>query len=246
MHVSLHRLMSADPFLTTIAKERFALSDDDLARLQGGYQSTAPFAIGEDVCRSDQADHIHVLQDGWACKYALLPDGRRQIVTLHLPGDVLDLDRIHGSGITCDVFALSACRVARIATAWVRNTTEKRPAIRALFMTLMADENRALAAHVISLGRRTARERIAYYFCDLLARLHAIRQMREGRFINHLSQSEMGDMLGLSAVHVNRSLGALRTEGLLQNASRWYTVPDIAALQHVALWRDPQSPYGLG
>ena len=74
----------------------------------------------------------------------------------------------------------------------------------------MLKENRALAARLVTLGRHAAYERVAYFVCDLLDRLQAIGQAQDGSFVLHLTQSDLADLLGLSTVHINRSLQALK------------------------------------
>jgi CRP-like cAMP-binding protein len=187
-----------------------------------------------DIFGSSARPYLHVLQTGWACTYQLLPNGQRQIVAFHLPGAVLDLDRIMTERLNFSALALSECTVGLLPLEWVRTAIDTRPAIRDLFWTLTTLENRALLESVVNLGRRTARERLAYLLSDLLERLQAIGEALDGSFTPAINQSEMADALGLSQVHLNRSIQRLKTEGLVAIRGRRYEICDAKRLRQVA------------
>ena len=181
-----------------------------------------------------KSKQIHILVKGWACKYRLMADGRRQILQIHLPGEICDLDKVCTDELAFGVLALTDCRVATVSLDWLKRSVEERPALRDLLWSLTVLENAMMCEHVVSLGRRSARERTAYLLCDLLERLDALGEVLDGSFRLPMTQVDMGDYLGLSTVHINRTLQDLKAEGLVVNSGRTYTVRDREALKRVA------------
>ena len=194
-----------------------------------------------DFCSKEAATkHIHVLLEGWAYKYKLLADGRRQILRVHLPGEICDLEKIFNDDPAFGVTAVSECRVAMISFDWIKQAVGDRPAIRNLFWSMTAYESMTMNEQVVSLGRRTARERAAFFLCDLIERLQALGQALDGRFRLPLTQMDLGDHLGLSTVHMNRTLQDLKSDHLIQNCGRTYTICNRDALEQLASY--PKHP----
>ncbi len=231
----------ADVFLAKI--QRCGLPYDDFTILASQYRGTTHVPAHADILDCDvQSKHLVVLVRGWACKYQIMRDGGRQIVSIHLPGEICNLDsllrvstRRRLSRFTLSsVSAMSDCHVATFAIDWLNKTIDERPRIRDLFWSLMVDENAAITDRVISLGGRSSRQRVAHFLLDLLSRLEALGQAAQGTLRLPLTQEDIGDALGLSTVHVNRTLQALRDEGLVVAKGRTYTVRDRGRLQALA------------
>ena len=228
-----------DPFLARIIRD--GLSHEDLSFVgesYGGVLHVEPQAdfSNEDLSRK----HIHVLLEGWAYKYKLLADGRRQILRVHLPGEICDLETIFSDDPAFGLMAVSECRVATISYDWIKHAIGERPAIRNLFWSMAAFESMTMNEQVVSLGRRTARERAAFFLCDLVERLQALGQALDGSFRLPLTQMDMGDHLGLSTVHMNRTLQDLKSNRLIQNSGRTYTICNRGALEQLASY--PKHP----
>ena len=213
---------------------RFNLPEDDLSFFEDSLEG--PFIVDPraDVFRAAEVPYMHLLQDGWACKYKLLTDGRRQITSFHLPGEVVDLDRITRIDVPFNILALSECRFARIPIDRVQKAVDERPAIRELLWKLTTHENCSLFEQIVSLGRRSARERLAFLLHDLLVRLQELGGAQDGTFVSYVTQAEMADALGLSTVHLNRTLQGLKADRLIEVHGRTYTIRDPKALQAVA------------
>lgn len=221
-----------DPFIEKTLRD--GASGVDLDLISENYRNISSVGALSDICaREADGRHMHVLLEGWACKYRLMNDGRRQILSIHLPGEICDLDRI-----CCDagfgVLALTECRVATVSLDWLRRTMAERPQLRETFMMLLTRESLAAAEHVVSLGRRSARERAAYLLCDLLSRLQALGTALDNSFRLPLTQVDMGDHLGLSTVHVNRTLQDLKSERLIQSGGRTYKICNREGLERLA------------
>ena len=231
-----------DPFLTRLMRE--GASEIDLAFIAENYRNVVNVEAQSDISgRGASAKQIHVLLDGWACKYRLMADGRRQILRIHLPGEICDLDKICRDDVSFGVLALSECRIATISLDWIKKAIEDRPAIRDLLWSLTVFESVAMTEQVVSLGRRSARERTAYLLCDLLQRLQALGQADDGSFRLPLTQVDMGDHLGLSTVHVNRTLQDLKSERLIQNGGRTYRICDREGLERLGQFQRSSASY---
>ncbi len=221
-----------DPFFAKIIQD--GLPDSDLAALGSAYRSVVQIEAQVDLIGADHAGtQLHVLLGGWACKYRLMADGRRQLLRIHLPGEICDVEAICGAP-SSEVLALTDCRLATISLDWIRALADERPAVRALLWSFIAEETAAMAEQLVSLGRRTARERTAFFLCELLDRLQALGEASGNSFRLPMTQVDIGDYLGLSTVHINRTLQDLKNEGLIQHGGRTFTVCDRDELERFA------------
>lgn len=219
-----------------LAKTKLSgLPEEDLAALAEHYGSPIEVAARTEIVSPTRSGaDVHVLVEGWACKYKLLSDGRRQIVAFKLPGDICDLERLGGPPAGIVLVALSDCRVSTIPVDWLNEARIGRPAIGQMLWSLLMRENAAMTEQIVALGRRTSRQRIAYLLCDILERLQAVGEAADGRFRTPLTQTDMADALGLSTVHVNRTLQGLRENGLLEVRGRSFRIPQPSALKAAA------------
>ncbi len=179
-------------------------------------------------------DALHVVIDGWCCRYRLLADGRRQLPALLLPGDICDLDALLLNRIHYGVATLTASTVATIPRAHLRDLMDEFPEIRDVLWWMLSVENSIAAEWAVGLGRRTSEERLAHLVCELLVRLAVVGHSQENSFRLPLTQQELGDTLGVSTVHVNRTLQSLRSSGLIRQEGRGITVRDWGALKELA------------
>lgn len=169
----------------------------------------------EILIEGEISKQVYLIEEGWAYRYKLLSDGRRQILNLALPGDFVGLrSGLFGIGDQT-VVALTPVRAARIGTAEVVDLFRDHPKLAAAVAWSSARDESILADRIVSLGRRNALERVSHFFLELLVRLQALGLAGENSFLLPLTQELMGDLLGLSVVHVNRTLRRLREEGLI-------------------------------
>lgn len=165
---------------------------------------------------SPDEDYVSLLLDGWACRYKLLKDGRRQITRFILPGDL--------SGVRACLFgisdftteALMTCQVAWIRGRDVADLFVNSPRLAAAITWASAREEAMLSEHVVSLGRRNARERMAHLFLELHSRLESVGIVDRMAYELPITQEMIADTLGLSIVHVNRTIKTMRDDGLLE------------------------------
>jgi CRP-like cAMP-binding protein len=192
-----------------------ALSTDEQQAVESLVVSTRATTSGEDlVVEGDAPVQCRVLLDGQAFRHRTLPDGRRQIMSFHIPGDVCDLQGLF-LGMDHNVTALTAGEVGLIPHAKLAEVMEAHPRIARAFWRTSLVEAAIFREWMVGMGRRSAYVRIAHLFCEVIVRMRAADMVHKNRCLFPITQQHLSDSLGLSAVHTNRTLQALRGEGLL-------------------------------
>jgi CRP-like cAMP-binding protein len=168
---------------------------------------------------------------GWAARLRELADGRRQIIGILLPGDAIGLcARAHPRSLT-SIISLAQLRVVEapeIAVAW--RDQARVPGLSAALDLAAAEEEFFMLCQIMRLGRQTAYERMAHCFMELDYRLAARGLPTEGGFAMPLTQERLADAVGLSVVHVNRTLQQMRREGRIELARGRLSILDRQAL----------------
>ncbi len=188
------------------------------------------------VRQGDMPRAAHLLLEGQTCRYRLLPDGRRQITAILIPGDVCDLEAVMRGRADYSVEALAPSVLGEIPAPHVDDPDGADPKVRrALWRQLLRDE--AIAREwMVGMGRRSARERMAHFVCEMQERMRKVGLGDGDRFGLDLTQAALADVLGLSTVHVNRVLQEFRRDGLVEFSGRVMHVIDHAALAKLAVF----------
>lgn len=183
-----------------------------------------------------------IVFDGWLTRTVMLVDGRRQIIDFLLPGDVVSLGPGSCCGAEHRLTNLTPARYALLSSARYRALREQEPAlVLRLHDAVLRTEHR-LTNQVLRLGRLGAYERTAHLLLDLLARLQRGASLHGPRYRYHLpvTQEDLADALGLSAVHMNRVLRAMTRDGLVgiegRAARMVLTVLDVERLADIAMY----------
>ena len=163
----------------------------------------------------DRPSQCCLIVDGWACRYKLLSQGRRQIFSFHVPGDIPDLQSLHIGTMDHSLATLTEATVAFIPHASMRDLTARFPNIAAVLWRDTLIDAAIFREWMVGMGRRSAYERIAHTFCELYLRQQAVGLASEHRCPLPITQLDLGDALGLSNVHVNRVLQEMRGKGLI-------------------------------
>lgn len=180
---------------------------------------------GYEYCR------LCFVEDGYAARYKLLRNGRRQIVNVVVPGDVVGmpgsfLDRSAYSVVAITDVKLQYCSI----DDYVR-LCYQRPQFGLLLSWLAVEEAATYAEHIVDIGRRTPIERLARFLVEIHARLLTVGRATATAFDLPFSQEVIGDALGLSVPHLNRMLVQLRTDGLITIQERRVEFADLQAMQ---------------
>lgn len=172
-----------------------------------------------------------VLLSGFAFRQKLTGDGARQIVALHVPGDPLDFQNYYLEESDHNVQALTRADVAFVERAALRELALARPAVgQAIFVNTLVDAS-IFREWILNVGRRAAPARVAHVLCELGVRLDAQGLAQEYGYQLPMTQEQFADVVGLTAVHVNRTLKALEAHGLIKRDRRQVSFPDWQALR---------------
>ena len=201
---------------------------------------TVKFPADKVVIRArDVLNESMILLSGWMARAKDLPSGQRQYAELHVPGDFTDLHSFSLKRLDHDVIALTPSVLAVVPHARLQRLTEQNPH---LTRVLWFQTNLDAAIHrewTLSMGRRTAVGRMAHLFCELFYRLEIVGMTNgDCSYDFPLTQAELGECLGLTSVHVNRTLQDLRRGDLIQVESRRVDILDWEGLKSIAEFDD--------
>lgn len=179
------------------------------------------------VHAGDRPTDLHLLKSGWLFRYQLLADGRRQIFCFFTPGELVTPNLIFSPVCHSSIGALTTAEVLPIDRALLIDAMERDAPFKDMLFSLLAVRTRFMDERMIELGRLTALERM----CVLIARLAAkVMAPSDDRFEVPLTRELVSDALGLTPVHVSRTLKVLEQDG----AVRWWrTVLEIVDLQKI-------------
>lgn len=213
-----------------------AVEESSFARL---FHTPLNFGARDIVCRAGEPVECYpAILAGWAARCQILSNGERQITGLLLPGDLAYASRHAKPVASEEIVALSACRVAFISRRDLRELMTTQPNIAHAMQAYAAVEYAISNAWMVSLGRRTAFERIAHLLCELQHRIHQDEEESLNSFALPLTQSDLADALGLTSVHVNRKLKELRADCRIKLRSRNIEILDLPYLKASAYF-DP-------
>ncbi|WP_458439038.1 helix-turn-helix domain-containing protein [Methylorubrum extorquens] len=227
----------ANPLIRKL--ESFApLSDEDRALLEQICASPRLVRPHTDLVREgDKPDGVFLVLSGFACRHKLRANGSRQINAYLLPGDLCDLDVALLNEMDHTITTLSTCKVVRLAPEVIADLLRHHPRIaRALRKSQLVDEA-TLREWLMNVGRRSAVERLAHLFCEVLLRLRVVGLATETSCELPLTQVNLADTTGITSVHVNRSLRELRRRGLIELEGGRLKILDYARLRALAEFR---------
>jgi CRP-like cAMP-binding protein len=236
------------PFVTRLER-CIVLSDDDLGSLLRLIEGEVVVEKRRDVVVDGyEYRKLCFVEDGFAARYKLLRNGKRQIVNLVLPGDVVGLPSSFLEKAHYSVTAITDLKLQVTSINAYVELCYRRPQFALALSWLAMQEAISCAEHAISTGRRTPVERLAHFLLEVYWRLALVGLASKSRFDLPFSQEVMSDALGLSVPHLNRTLAKLRIDGLINLNGRCVEFPDIASLellgqfQPLNLTRVPPAP----
>jgi CRP-like cAMP-binding protein len=186
------------------------------------------------LVEGDRPDHLHLILEGWAIRYNLLPNGSRAITAFLIPGDFCDMHVMLLQQMDHSIATLCPAKIAHIPTDVVAALTRQQPElIQALWWTTLVDEG-VLRAWLVNVGRRNAFKRTAHMICELYERMRNVGLVSGKEFDMPLTQDEIADSLGLTTIHTNRVIMRLRQEELIRLRSQHLTITDIDRLKRIA------------
>ena len=186
----------------------------------------------------DPFTHVYLLNEGWAVRHKLLESGDRQVVNFALPGDFLCYNATLFNSSDYYLTAQTKLKVFVIPIDSFGKMLAAQGRLALALSWANAHEEALMAERIVSLGRRTAKERMAHLFCELWRRLELLDLTDGNKFPMPVTQEDLADTLGLSAVHVNRTLRKLRGEQLIATDVNQIRILDMKGLERVAGFDD--------
>ena len=221
-------------FIQQLAR-RLAVTPQELTVLGEIISAAKPIRRRQDiVTEGRQSRRIFIVVDGLLICYRIMRDGQRQVVNVIVPGDVAGFPSCFFDGALYSIRTLTNSVVATLSLNAVSALFASQPQLAGKLFWLFSSDAAVCAEHVVVVGRRSARERIAHFFLELLTRLQAIGMADETSFDMPFSQDVICDALGLSLAYVNRELRVLTNEGLVTIDGRKVIIQDLEGLAELA------------
>ena len=215
------------------------LSPDDRKALQDLSFGTKLVLPNQSIVQEgDDPNQCCLLVEGLIHRYKLLPNGSRQILSFHLPGDILDLQNLYLTRSDHSIGVVVPSQVALVPHKTLKTLADDCPGIGVAFWRDTLIDAAILREWIVNVGARSAQPRIAHLICELFTRLKALWLSEEDGFTLQLTQAEIGEATGLSTVHVNRTLQDLRRSNLIASEGRFLRILNWAGLQREACF-DP-------
>ena len=227
-----------------LGRARDALTEEERMVLDSAVSQvrTVP-ARQQLMARGELTTTSTLLLEGFMCRYLDDREGYRQLVSMHVPGDFVDLHGFPMRRLDHDICTLGPCTVATVEHRTLEEIVAERPHLtRWLWFSTLLDA----AIHrewIFRLGRLGAEGRVAHFFCELNARLEMVELAADGQFSLPATQADVAEACGITGVHVNRVLRAMRERGLLRFRSGEVRILDLARLTALAEF-DPAYLYG--
>ena len=221
--------------LTSKLARLMQLSAPETAALAALQSPIRPVARNREIISAGRRyDGVFVLIDGAAIRYRVLRDGRRQVLNIALPGDFIGFPASFFETALYSVTALSDASVSWVPFPTLFGLFQRQPGLAATLFCSFSCEAAMYTERLIDIGRRSALERVAHFLLELLIRLQAIGLADERSYRMPLTQELIGDALGLSVPHVNRTLRQLREDELVSIDGQVVVIRDIDALAALA------------
>jgi CRP-like cAMP-binding protein len=194
-------------------------ADDEQALLDLPYEIATIGRQRPLIHERDVVSHCWLLLSGFCARYKIVGDGGRQIISIHMMGDIVDLQNALLGVADHGVQALTDCEMAKIPIGAIRDLTDLRPKIKdALWYDTLVDGS-IFREWVANVGRRDSKTRLAHLLCEFALKLDAIGLGKKLNYELPMTQEQLADATGLTSVHVNRMLQALVSEGLIERVT---------------------------
>lgn len=210
------------------------LSPSDRELLERHSRQVRVYAPKQDIIAEGEATgDVHLVVSGFACRYKVIENGKRQIMAYLVPGDCCDFQVFILKTMDHSIGALSTCGVASIPRAAIIELTDRPAIARAIWWATLVDEA-ILREWIVNIAQRPSEERLAHLLCELAARMEAMGLGHDGTYAFPIIQADLADMLGITPVHVNRMLMSLRERKLIETRDRELVVLDAEQLKRIS------------
>ena len=208
--------MHVPAFLERKLRARTLLGKAEWESLAAAFGRPRTLARKAEISLNDgETTRAYLLVDGWVYTYKVLPNGARQVIEIAIPGDIVGLNWLHLRNSDILATAASAAVVCDLTLSAFEKLLSTTPAAAAALLWIGSRDESVIVEHLVDIGRRTAPQRVAHLMLELNERLRLVGLSQGGAFRCPLNQSQVADALGLTAIHLNRTLRELRTDGLM-------------------------------
>lgn len=187
------------------------------------------------ISEGEEPGCVFFLLDGWAFRYKTTADGGRQIMAYVIPGDLCDGQIFLLAKMDHSIGLLSDALVAKVPAVEMLDLMDRYPRIERALMWATLVDGATVHEWLMNVGQRQAEQRLAHLFCELFVRMKVVKEVDEhGTFTLPVTQSELADTIGVTTVHVNRSLQRLRKAGLVALREGRLTMLDFGGLAAIS------------
>ena len=231
--------MSSGSCLAEHLSHYVELTEDDKARLAQFEEEERDYDRATDIYHAgEKRERLFAVKKGWLYSYVDFADGRRQIVKVHTPGDVIGYPDLAYEKATTSLRAAGECTICPFPKRHVKDVLRGSPRLAALLLTVALRDEVVLIDTLRAMGRMSARERISYFLLDMLARLRVMHGAQLRAYHLPLSQTEIGDVIGLTNVYVSKTLGRLEAAGSIRRQGGQIEILEEAELTRLADFTD--------
>jgi CRP-like cAMP-binding protein len=225
------RAVSSESCIVAQFQRHSELDDHEVSLLIALEEDIREFPAGTVLSEAgERAGCFFSLHSGWACATRLLSDGQRQVLDIFLAGQIMGLRNIGFSHTQTELKALTDVRACPFPSEYLDEIFERSPRLARIFFLKLVREHALLTERIINIGRRPASQRVAHFLLEMKVRLN----VPESDFELPLNQEVIADALGISSVHVSRTLGQLREERLVRVGANRVTIEDLSGLVELA------------
>lgn len=182
------------------------------------------------IVAGDAPTHGFIVETGWAIRYSLLSDGRRQVLNVLMPGDMFDLQVFVAAEADHSVTAITDMTVRSFKAEDLLYLFHQSGRLAQALWWSSVQEEAMLREQIVRNGRRNASERIAHFLLELHRRALIVNEGAGDGFRLPMTQTLIGDALGLTSIHVNRILKRFRDQGYIRRTGQWIELTNIEAL----------------
>ncbi|MET3578285.1 CRP-like cAMP-binding protein [Mesorhizobium robiniae] len=227
--------MFGKDLLVRMLDRRDTLPTDEIALIDALPVRPVTFGPDEEIVREgSRPAESCLVASGFAVRNQAIREGKRQITAIHVPGDFVDLHSLLLKMMDHSVSALGSCDVVFIRHKDLLTAMDRSPHLTRMFWLSTAIDASIQRTWITCLGRRSAKQHLAHIICELYIRLEIVGLASDQSFAIPLTQAELGDVLGLSVVHVNRTLQELRATDLVSWKDRRIVILDFERLALLA------------
>ncbi|PRY65759.1 CRP-like cAMP-binding protein [Vreelandella songnenensis] len=210
----------------------FKLTSEEEQALQELSIQTRDIGTNQDIVRvGDQPSQCFLIVEGFTCVHKVSAEGKRQIIAIHVPGDVPDLQSLHLQVLDINISSITPCKLGFIKHTDLYQLCERYPRLAAALWRETLVHSSIFREWLLNIGQRDAYSRVAHLICEIMLRLKAVGLADGQSFEMPVTQAELADATGITPVHANRVLQALRSDGLISTHKHQVTLPDWEKIQ---------------